>query len=196
MNYFELYPLLELYPTENFLQYFKRCWHSVFRLQLTPERGLISDPTARYLENAFVGNTFYWSRVVVYHWDFYRRNIQLIRWAHSRDKGNLRFIHPEDVSFSLVSIVKDYWLFDQHDCFLMEFDFRGDFLGALKIPETYVASYVELSATLIQRSCSRDELGESVVDSDDAVMHLPEMGAFVHNLFKIFSPPRINTHKA
>lgn len=51
-----------------------------------------------------------------------------------------------------VPILKDFWLFDESVCFLMEYDFIGRFLGVSKVKSKFIDPYVKLRKELLQRS--------------------------------------------
>ena len=51
-----------------------------------------------------------------------------------------------------VPILKDYWIFDDEDCYLMEYDLLGQFLGVNKVPHQAVDDYVKLKYEAIEKS--------------------------------------------
>ncbi|MBU0966978.1 MAG: hypothetical protein KKA54_11445 [Proteobacteria bacterium] len=51
-----------------------------------------------------------------------------------------------------VPILKDYWLFDDQECYLLEYDFIGTFLGINKVPDSLIESYVKLKEETISLS--------------------------------------------
>jgi hypothetical protein len=44
-----------------------------------------------------------------------------------------------------VPMLKDFWLFDSSSGFLMDYDERGQFMGALNIPAAWIPNYVALA---------------------------------------------------
>lgn len=51
-----------------------------------------------------------------------------------------------------VPILKDYWLFDDEHCYIMEYDFVGRFLGISRVPEKASKKYVDLKYEAISSS--------------------------------------------
>lgn len=51
-----------------------------------------------------------------------------------------------------VPILKDYWLFDDERCFLMDYDFLGRFLGVTQVADEVVPEYVRLREHLLDRA--------------------------------------------
>jgi hypothetical protein len=72
-----------------------------------------------------------------------------ILWAYKRsilEGEDIGFIlRPEiDIFQTPVPILKDFWLFDEADCFLMEYDYVGTFLGTTRVPESVLPVYIDL----------------------------------------------------
>ncbi len=51
-----------------------------------------------------------------------------------------------------VAILKDFWLFDDQRCYLMEYDLLGKFLGINQIPKSDIKPYIDLKYELIDKS--------------------------------------------
>lgn len=51
-----------------------------------------------------------------------------------------------------VPILKDFWLFDNKECLLMEYDLNGEFLGVNKLKNSYVDCYVDFKEELMLKS--------------------------------------------
>jgi len=70
--------------------------------------------------------------------------------------------HGEDIWFlissdftelaQVVPVLKDYWLFDDENCFLVEYDYYGRFLGVVQVPSAIVPQYVKLSRLLKEKA--------------------------------------------
>jgi hypothetical protein len=57
------------------------------------------------------------------------------------------------VSFNTeVPFLKDFWLFDDEHCFIIEYDYIGKFLGVRRIPPMYTQLYVQLKEEAISKS--------------------------------------------
>lgn len=56
-----------------------------------------------------------------------------------------------------VPLLKDFWLFDERQCYLVEYDFLGTFLGVRQIPESYTSHYVHLKQEAIDASVNIDQ---------------------------------------
>ena len=72
-----------------------------------------------------------------------------INWGYKRSikfGEDIRFIIRPEISLfeTPVPITKDFWLFDEQHCFLMEYDYCGTFLGVTKVPDDSVQLYVDL----------------------------------------------------
>lgn len=62
----------------------------------------------------------------------------------------IRTVEHADLPFKAsVPILKDFWLFDDTACFLVEYDFLGRFLGVSRVDEKFVSSYVTLQHELL-----------------------------------------------
>ncbi len=51
-----------------------------------------------------------------------------------------------------VPILKDFWLFDNETCYLMEYDLIGQFLGVKKLPAEYIHYYISLKEEALKKS--------------------------------------------
>lgn len=52
----------------------------------------------------------------------------------------------------IVPITRDFWLFDEKKCVMLEYDFVGRFLGLKALPEDTVDQYVQLKRLTLERS--------------------------------------------
>jgi hypothetical protein len=76
---------------------------------------------------------------------------------------DIRFIIRKEIGpfATTVPILKDYWLFDESVCFLMDYDYRGTFLGVAKLPDDITQPYIELM----------HEAKESSIEMSEALKH-------------------------
>jgi hypothetical protein len=58
----------------------------------------------------------------------------------------------EPVFETQVPIFKDFWLFDDEHCFLMEYDLLGRFLGVNAVPEEFTAPYIALKREALDKA--------------------------------------------
>jgi hypothetical protein len=90
-------------------------------------------------------------------------------WGYSTNLAageNIRVLKHTSLPFETqVPVLKDFWLFDDSTCFLMEYDFIGRFLGASRVHEKFVELYVALQRELLNTSqpVQESELWHSVV---------------------------------
>ena len=77
-------------------------------------------------------------------------------WGYSSNIAageNIRAIDHAAMPFeSEVPVLKDFWLFDDSVCFLMEYDSVGRFLGVSRVLEQFVPLYVTFKSELIKTS--------------------------------------------
>ncbi len=57
-----------------------------------------------------------------------------------------------DVKTLDLPIVKDFWLFDDTECILVEYDLRGAYLGANLVAEKYIPCYVAVKNALLKQA--------------------------------------------
>lgn len=65
---------------------------------------------------------------------------------------------------TIVPILKDFWLFDNKECYLLEYDFVGTFLGINKLPNSLIGNYVKLKEETLSLSSpiKQSELWENI----------------------------------
>lgn len=51
-----------------------------------------------------------------------------------------------------VPILKDFWLFEDQDCYLMDYDVTGRFLGVAQVPNSALPLYVDLATEMHRAS--------------------------------------------
>lgn len=78
-----------------------------------------------------------------------------INWGYKRNVQhgeNILRVSSEVIETTIyeVPVLMDYWLFDDQDCFLMQYDYVGHFLGVVKLPVSLISSYVSLKNTLVK----------------------------------------------
>jgi hypothetical protein len=62
-----------------------------------------------------------------------------------------------------VPILKDFWLFDERDCYLMEYDVIGQFLGVTQITQVdFVRKYVDLAKLLQNQGFDLSHIGRKI----------------------------------
>lgn len=72
---------------------------------------------------------------------------------------DIRFIIRKNLGpfATQVPILKDYWLFDDSTCFLMDYDYQGTFLGVSKVPQELTQFYLDLKNEARKSSVPIDE---------------------------------------
>lgn len=168
MNPIELHYSLKPFPLSEFGSYFTNFSKSAFRLEMLsvfnvpdevePLKSFLagqSEPPADYNKEwreiqssaKAAGKEFSRVRVI----DGLLSNYLKfeISWAYPGNVAageDIRFIIRDEIQpFSTpVPILKDYWLFDESACFLMDYDYRGTFLGVTKLPEEFIKHYIDL----------------------------------------------------
>jgi hypothetical protein len=176
MNPIELYYSLKPYPLADFGSYFSRFQNSAFRLEMLNVYSVAEEekPFAAFergeqeadrqfnkdwheiLERASEqGKHFSRVRIASEPISNYLRFE--VKWGYETNvlKGeHIRFlIAPDITSLSrLVPILKDFWLFDDSDCFLMDYDNHGRFLGVAKLPDDLLAKYAAFARELTELS--------------------------------------------
>lgn len=80
-----------------------------------------------------------------------------ILWGYKRNVANgeeIRYIKESiyEAFKTNVPILKDFWLFDEKICCLMEYDLLGKFLGVRKLPDEYLSSYIALKNEALLKS--------------------------------------------
>lgn len=178
MNSIDFFYSLRPHPLPDFGKHFSSCKKSAFRLELlsiytVPEEEkaialyLAGDPEPPadfnkewidILERANRDSVKF-SRVRVidgpltdyirFEFDWgYRKNIKF--------GEDIRFLMRDKIGpfQTPVPVLKDFWLFDDQDCFLMEYDYYGRFLGVTKVPSEHVGSYITLVNEAKQASIS------------------------------------------
>ena len=68
------------------------------------------------------------------------------------EKTSCIFYKDKPAFTSQIPILKDFWLFDEERCYLLEYDFVGRFLGLNQVPSDHVAGYCELKKELLSRA--------------------------------------------
>jgi hypothetical protein len=168
MNPIEIHSSLKSFPLPEFGGYFSNFKKSAFRLELLSRYNVPdetedykkflagqSEPPDDYLKDwrsvitsaKASGKEFRRVRVVDGSLSNYLKFE--IAWAY---RGNI--VAGEDIRFIIrteiqpfntsVPILKDYWLFDDAECFLMDYDYCGTFLGISRVPTEIVQHYVAL----------------------------------------------------
>lgn len=79
-----------------------------------------------------------------------------VAWGYSVNVAageGIRIVDYSALSFkTAVPSLKDFWLFDDSSCFLMEYDSIGSFLGVSRLDERFVPAYVALKHELLGMS--------------------------------------------
>ena len=76
----------------------------------------------------------------------YRNNVP------AGEKTSCIYYTDKPAFVSQVPIVKDFWLFDDERCFLLEYDFLGRFLGINQVPRDHVGGYCELKREFLEKA--------------------------------------------
>lgn len=70
--------------------------------------------------------------------------------------GDKVFLLNDDISMDTlathVPILKDFWVFDDKECIILEYDITGRYLGASKVPQSVVSYYVNLKRFALDNS--------------------------------------------
>jgi hypothetical protein len=72
---------------------------------------------------------------------------------------DIRFLLRSEIDHyeTFIPVNRDFWLFDNEKCFLMEYDYVGKLLGISQVPHKYVHHYLKLKNELVNRSIDFDE---------------------------------------
>ncbi len=67
---------------------------------------------------------------------------------------DIRYISGDILSSfeTSVPILKDFWLFDEKLCLLMEYDLLGTYLGVTKLPDEHLGQYIALKREALNKS--------------------------------------------
>ena len=87
-----------------------------------------------------------------------------INWGYKKnnDKGELIYCISIEKLLNVLKqfeneiVIKDFWLFDDLTCFILEYDFLGKFLGIKKVPDELTKIYVSLKNNLLKESTKID----------------------------------------
>ena len=167
MESMEIYTNLEAIDLSNFFECFTRFTHNAFRLEMLDIYN-VSDELEEYQQflkgepppqnanedwvqiiNVACARGAEINRVRLARKPFSTYLKYEVSWGYhaSVNAGENISVIISDVipSFkTTVPILKDFWIFDDKECYLLEYDFVGTFLGINQIPNNLIDNYINL----------------------------------------------------
>jgi hypothetical protein len=72
-----------------------------------------------------------------------------LNWAYTKNiqaGENISLMTKEDLKHCLedISLLQDFWLFDEEYCLIMDYDILGNFLGVKQLDKKYIDQYIDL----------------------------------------------------